>query len=445
MTLLEFEEKYREKLENIKEWVFIRISVGYYLKNLNNRKFAKISKNYKALFINKIRKTFIFFKNSFFGFKNWFRKYDYIFISDSAERKLINGYYFDKFFDDFIDRLDRDKSLLIEIPINKHYKNSYTKYIVSFNLLKIPPKVIYIFFLLINKFIKLDIKKLEFKELLNILYLNQIYVNLWKIKYSFHSEYLWYKLILSIYSPKIIFVICSYCHISLVKAAKDLGIKVIEMQHGVISQEHFGYVSYLKLDKTFIPEEILVWQKIDYKNFLIPKQFILGHFYLDYLSKLDLKKYEGINIAVTMQDQDWEFFSLIEFIIDIAKENRDITFYLIRRRRNDFPALPENVKIIKDDCYITLLKCQYHMSIYSSCTIEAGYFNIPSILVDINRYATKYFGKYQGKFVYIIKNKNEFKNLIEDDIKVKEFDLIDKNYELNVRQVIKQLKNKGSC
>jgi hypothetical protein len=420
MTLLEFEKKYKDKLENIEEWNYLRIQVGFYLKNQNNKSYDK--KNKKSIFFNRLKNMIFLLKNSFFGFKNWFRKYDYIFISDSGERKFMDGYYFDKFFDDLIDRKGMDKSLLIETSNESHHTNSYTKYIVSINLAKVLSKLIPLVF-----FKSTD----QINEIFKIL--NEPNIDFSKNIIRFYKEYIVYKLILRIYSPKIIFINCYYCNLSFVKAAKDLNIKVIEIQHGVISKEHFGYISYLSLDKTFIPDEILVWQKIDYENFLISKQNILGHFYLNYLSSLEINKYEGVNIAVTMQDQDWEFFALIDFIKEMADSYKDISFYLIPRRRNDFPNLPENVKIIKDDCYITLLKCQYHMSIYSSCVIEAGYFNISSILVDIDGYATKYFGEYQNKFVYIIKNKNEFVNLIENNIKVNEFNLIDKNYELNIK------------
>jgi len=423
MTLLEFEKKYKDKLENIEEWNYLRIQVGFYLKNQNNKSYDK--KNKKNIFFNRLKNMIFLLKNSFFGFKNWFRKYDYIFISDSGERKFIDGYYFDKFFDDLIDRKGMDKSLLIETPNESHHTNSYTKYIVSINLAKVLSKLIPLVF-----FKSTD----QINEIFKIL--NEPNIDFSKNIIRFYKEYIVYKLILRIYSPKVIFINCYYCNLSFVKAAKDLNIKVIEIQHGVISKEHFGYISYINLDKTFIPDEILVWQKIDYENFLISKQNILGHFYLNYLSSLEINKYEGVNIAVTMQDQDWEFFALIDFIKEMADSYKDISFYLIPRRRNDFPNLPENVKIIKDDCYITLLKCQYHMSIYSSCVIEAGYFNIPSILVDIAGYASKYFGEYEEKFVYIIKNKNEFVNLIENNIKVNEFNLIDKNYELNIKHFI---------
>ena len=423
MTLLEFEKKYKDKLENIEEWNYLRIQVGFYLKNQNNKLYD--TKNKKNNFFNRLSKIILLLKNSFFGFKNWFGKYDYIFISDSSERKLINGYYFDKFFDDIIDKLNNKKNLLIENPIRKHYKNTYTKYIVSLKLLSILTKLIPT----LNNKIPQELKKAVNSLNTNISELER------KLK-NYKKEYVLYKFILKIYSPKIIFINCYYCNLSFVKAAKDLNIKVIEIQHGVISKEHFGYISYLSLDKTFIPDEILVWQKIDYENFLISKQNILGHFYLNYLSNLEINKYEGVNIAVTIQDQDWEFFALIDFIKEMADSYKDISFYLIPRRRNDFPNLPENVKIIKDDCYITLLKCQYHMSIYSSCVIEAGYFNMPSILLDINGYASKYFGEYEEKFVFFIKNQVDFGDLLERNLKINKFNVIDKNYLVNVKSII---------
>jgi hypothetical protein len=423
MTVLEFEKKYKDKLENIKEWNYLRIHVGFYLKNKKNK--SSGDKNQKLNFFGRVKSKWFLLSNSFFGFRNWFRRYDYIFVSDSGERKLIDGYYFDKFFDDLINRIGRDKSLLIEMPIESHRTNSYTKYIVSINLAKVLSKLIPFVFLKSTD---------QINEISKVLNEPNIYFSENIIK--FYKEYTIYKLILRMHAPQKVFINCSYCNLPFVKAAKDLGIKVIEVQHGVISKEHFGYISYVKLDKTFIPDEIFVWQKMDYKHFIVPKQLVLGHFYLDYLSNLRIKKYDGINIAVTMQDQDWEFFALVDFLKNVADNYSEISFYLIPRRRRDFADLPKNVKVANEDCYFTLLKCQYHMSIYSSCVIEAGYFNIPSILLDINGYASKYFGKYEEKFVFIIKNQVDFGDLLEKDLKINKFNAIDKNYLDNIQFII---------
>jgi hypothetical protein len=76
------------------------------------------------------------------------------------------------------------------------------------------------------------------------------------------------------------------------------------------------------------------------------------------------------------------------------------------------------------------------MSIYSSCVIEAGYFNMPSILLDINGYASKYFGEYEEKFVFFIKNQVDFGDLLEKDLKINKFNAIDKNYLDNIQFII---------
>ena len=74
----------------------------------------------------------------FYGFSNFFRKYDYFVFSSKVERKIVNGLYHDKLFDTLIDCLGADKTLYIENPnspgkYHRHYphKNIKTKRFVS--------------------------------------------------------------------------------------------------------------------------------------------------------------------------------------------------------------------------------------------------------------------------------------------------------------------------
>ena len=58
---------------------------------------------------------------------------------------------------------------------------------------------------------------------------------------NFNYEYKKYKKLFKIKKPKKIFIIVAYGHEGLISAAQDLGIKVIELQHGIIYNSHPGY------------------------------------------------------------------------------------------------------------------------------------------------------------------------------------------------------------
>jgi hypothetical protein len=395
MNIFNFEKKYKEILENIEDWVYLRIKIGHELKNIYNQQFIKNRENK----LKKIWEKIIRLKNIFYGFKNWFKKYDYIFFSDSSERRFIDNSYKDKISDDIIDRLNN--CLLIELPNPNHYKNVHTKYIVSQSLLDF---LIFIYSIFLKIFISVENKQLD-----NIFKREKININYKKIILKIKVETKLYKLLFLIYKPKAIFINCAYCRFGVVKAAKDLGIKVIELQHGVINEAHYGYVSSIRLNKNYIPDILLSFglYETTIKNFLIKYIIPIGSYYLNYIKnnfKIDKKlslriqKYKYV-IGVSLQDQDWEYDGMLSFIKKISKKNSDILYILIPRRRRDSLPLSENVIIYdKLDCYNIIMHCNIHMSLYSSCALEAPSLGIPNILININNCAKLYYDKILDKY-----------------------------------------------
>ena len=80
---------------------------------------------------------------------------------------------------------------------------------------------------------------------------------------NFTHDYKKYKELFLKKKPKIIFVVVAYENKAVVAAAKDLGITVIELQHGTISNYHLGY-SYPKGsralgDIAYFPDKILTF------------------------------------------------------------------------------------------------------------------------------------------------------------------------------------------
>ena len=74
------------------------------------------------------------------------------------------------------------------------------------------------------------------------------------------------QIIFRIYKPKAIFVNCYYSNIT-IQAAKSLSIKVIEIQHGEIGENHTGYLSkYFPRD--LLPDNMLLYGQDDKQNLL---------------------------------------------------------------------------------------------------------------------------------------------------------------------------------
>ena len=436
MNISNLEKKY-PILEEIEEWNFIR---NYMRSRLIIKNFSGLKRN---SFFDKLKNL----KNVFFGFKNWFNTYEYLFFSDSGERKFINKKYFDKYMDDFIDKLEK-KSLLIELPNPNHYLNSYTKYIVS----EIP---INIAGFIIKKFIRAkNLNKLDEilkKEKLNINYKNYII--------DFKAKYLVYKFLLTIYHPKKIFVNCYYCRQTLVKAAHALNIEVVEFQHGTI-YNHESYISPLNLNKNYFSDILLSLGEgeKDIKNLIIPNVIPLGSFYLNYirknLSKIDYfenlrKKYNTL-IAFSMQDINEEIYQKIfNYLNEIAKKDKKICIFIIPRHKKDFDIkLAENIKVIKNyNCYEVVFNSDIHSTIYSSCVLESPYLGKPNILININNMSYKFFGNiFPNVYSKIVNTPNEFLISLEKLKLLNKTEIIRAhkkyivNYDENIKKVLHQIK-----
>jgi len=93
MNIFELEKKYKEILENIEEWVYLRTIMANYLRDRNNQeeKNRESSKN----IIRKLQKV----KTILYGFKNWFAQYDGLVFRGIIYFDIgIENYYVDYFY-----------------------------------------------------------------------------------------------------------------------------------------------------------------------------------------------------------------------------------------------------------------------------------------------------------------------------------------------------------
>ena len=387
-SVLEFEETHKEILEDVEEWVYLRFNVGLYLKNRDNLKktIKKIKWKDKLKYLYRV-------KNIFYGFRNWFGKYEYIFVSDSSQRKEIKGTLYHTQFDYIIEHLGVNNSLLIEEPNPSHFHNSYTKKIVSYSM-----------FAFLSRFIPVKISDFKEKNRVKKLFHSEnIMLNIDAILKNHIQKFIFSKWLLKIYRPKVLFISCGYCKIDIVKSAKELNILVVEVQHGVVNEAHFGYCSSLLSLQKHYPDTFLSWgmREMKIKNFLIPKVYPVGSYYLEYI-KENFKKNKKLNsiiesyrlvIGVTMQDEDWEFYTLCDVLKDLAQQFTDVIFIVIPRRREEFNFKENNIVVWKEtDCYQTIMHCDIHLTLYSTCAIEVPSLDIPNLLLNHNNMAQIYYG-----------------------------------------------------
>lgn len=437
--IVEIEKKYKHELEAIEEW--------NYLRNIYRSIDNKVIKKSK---INKIN----FLKSIFYGFTSWFKRYDYLVFSDSSERKLVDDKMFDITVDYIIDVLGRDKTLLIENPIIRHYafNYTYTRKIVSrrvFDLLTV----------VLEKFCKIK-HDIDILDAINKEY--DLAINHKKCINRFNAQYALYKAWFKMLKLKKIYLNCFYDKQYIVKAAKELNIEVIDIQHGVIGIEHSAYYSILSLDDSYIPHQQYSFGCVEQKNSLnyggiisSTNIFPVGSFYLEYIYKNFLydkslkaiTNYYRLAICVSLQ---WTVeAALIDIVVKLATKLTNILFILIPRKYDkqyEHYNFPKNIILYKGlDCYNLIMHSDYHMTVYSTCAMEALAMGIPNILINIDGYSIKYLSFLtENKYTVILDEYEDIQNYIKTLNKVNKNEVYNINthmYMQNYKQNIKGILN----
>jgi len=456
--LQEIEKKYpvdKIYLNNEQIWPFLRVK--YYFTYLKYHSENPEGRMEEKSFFQKLKLV----KNIFYGWKKWFRKYDYIAISSSREgtRKIINGKYHNRLIDPIIDELKNNGFLCIEMPRRKHYdvKTVHTKNIVSY----IP--ISFISYL----FEKLPIGKYDLNgsEILNAIKKEyNLNIDDDKLIKNHLARYRIFRSIFQYVKPKAIFIVCHYSHFGAIKAAKELGIKLIEVQHGRIGKEHPSYNIGIKISKNLFPDYLFAYGKQDAMNFtnsyfIDQKNVIpIGSYYIDYLKESflpDIKFQNIINnydisVGITLQNTIEK--QTIDFVKEAAILDSSILFILIPRKpvTRDYSKLdlPDNVLVITDkEFYELMMYVDYHSTVYSTCALEAPSFGVQNIMININNLSKKYFGtSFIDRTIKYADTPEEYLNLIRSMDKLDKKtvyylneDIIMPNYRNNLKDALSQV------
>ena len=428
---------------NMQVWPFLKIYFG----NL-------LISNLGAVDINiNIFKSF--FRSFHYGFFNLFRRYDYIIFSGSSERKMINNQLHDKSID-FISQ-SLDKALVFELPIPVHYpkKDIPTKYIASK----------YILYLLIHIRSKLFFRA----PIINNEQLLQDILNKHNIKLDYKSlikkhlaQHKIMSFLIRIYKPKAVFFVCSYTHMAFIKALKDRGIKVIEIQHGVINKNHLAYNLYKKLDSNFYPDYLLTFGKKEKEvfaanNFFIKESNVLtaGHLYIDYIAgtysgdtrfKALISGYKKA-VAITADGIPLDA-TTFEFLKKAAQIDKNIIYIYIPRNKFTKKAFTfnDNIKVVDWlNCYEIMAQCDFHSTVYSTCALEAPSVGIQNILINLNNLSKTHYDSVLNnkEITRYVKTPEEYVETINNfKMQEKEYiinanrDIIVPGYKENIKEIL---------
>lgn len=260
------EEKYNlnyQEFQGCYAWQLVRMYL-YYEITRKTQTFGAPQQQSLSLF-DKVKSFIPFFKNSILSNPLRGSEQVDILVFDHPRKVIFNGEYRDIYSYFLVDFLKGSYSFeVLEAPyLNKHFtkKQPYIKFTDRIQL---------------GSYIHKKFNKIEFSDSENELILNieqdiknafGLNINLTQILemhiLNFQYDYKKYTELFRKRKPEMIFVVVAYENQAVVAAAKDLGITVLELQHGTITDYHLGY-SYpektrLSGEIRYFPDKILTF------------------------------------------------------------------------------------------------------------------------------------------------------------------------------------------
>lgn len=213
--------------------------------------------------------------------------------------------------------------------------------------------------------------------------------------------------------PKRIYVNCYYnLHkMSMIYVAKELNIKVIELQHGVIGPEHCGYKALIDISPNPYPDYLFSFGK-KFKQFISPAIYkenqikYVGSFIVDNIknnrveSKTKFKnKYGDLSgrIIITVASQNTIDKELLLFYSNIAKYNKKYFIVFVPRVFEAYHHEYELDNLVIEtelSIYECMVSSDIASTVYSTCALESLALGIPTLLVNFENKAKNLIGMF---------------------------------------------------
>ena len=363
-------------------------------------------------------------KNFFYGAIHWFKlkRYDYLFLGNADKRIHLKEKRFDIYFDAWADKIGQDKSLFIEWAMHKHVpkREVYSKNVTSDLPLKLVSGII-------KKLVKL---KIHNAQILDNIYKEygvqncsrQVLKEKW-------AEYRCYRWLLKRTKPKAVFVLSGFTKVSIVAAAKDLGIPVVEAQHGYIGDSHPFYITLKQFDECY-PDTLLSFgqfEKFNANQSLIfrPEQIIpVGSLQLELIKDAPInpslnQRITPFKLVFCVTLQAIAETRILDWISQEAKDHPDWLFVL-RPKDNtlEYSNYTKQKNVVRWDEYsiYEILKISHaNITIFSTTAIEGQYLGAKPILINMDQMAVKYFDAPQIGGILL----EEGDRLNEEDVRMK--------------------------
>jgi hypothetical protein len=240
-----------------------------------------------------------------------------------------------------------------------------------------------------------------------------------KIEYIYHriqAGKKLYNILFKLYKPKVIFVVCYYSNFELILAAKKNNIPVIELQHGLVTDSHRAYHFKEKQPDNLLPDYFLSYGKyasdIVIKGNLFEREQVLdyGYTFIEEVQERlsishDLQEIKNAFrkiICITGQLEITDV-PLLKVISGISQKFPDICFIFKPRHYSERAAFTSTANFIQIghlNTYELLKYSDYHLTVYSTCALEALALGTPNISLDIKGYYRRFLKKMLGENPY---------------------------------------------
>lgn len=390
------------EIHGVKIWQALRMELYYdiaqKLELLDAPRARQSGKKYKVKYLLSFLNSSIFY-NPFFDFTK-----KEVLVFDHARKVLVDGKYIDIYTHYMIEDL-KEKGPSFEVYEQSYLDQHFGKPDGCRKHLDFIRVITKIYSLLpIYRFPNEDVSLVKiieerlFEDLgieLDLLNRFQKYVKRFKVQYTL------FKKLFELKCPEVVYVVVSYGLAPIIKAAKDKGVEVIELQHGVFSDYHLGYSfpSTAADSLDYFPDRLLVWD--DYwrrmcKLPLSPNKIAIKRFSFFDKKYGEFKHVKRKEKQIIVISQGVIGSKLADIIL---KNISDLQEYKIiyklhpgeYGRWRDYPSLVKlesfsNVNIIDTNdvsLYRLLAESKYVIGVFSTALFEALDFNCALFIVDL--------------------------------------------------------------
>ena len=420
---------------------------------LKSRMFHKLIMGQEVLKAKSFTVLLSQFRTLGYGVLNFFRKYDAWAFTTSFERVLIEGKFTDKSMD-YIGNNCGLKMLVVELQLFRRFKKRQvaSRYAVSRAWL-IFIEELYSFVFLRN--VKINNESI-FHEVQKKL---DVQVDALSITKKYLAQYKIMSLILSkVHKPKVVFITVSYANFGYIRAFKEHNIRVVEIQHGLIGENHFSYrYAYVPNSNQF-PDDVLVYGQRD-KNFFqnltqipVSNVFSIGSFVLEHFhhraaeNRVPFKR-----VLVSLQDSHWSL-ALLEFIVRYNELVPNEIEWIIQPRRTpesfyrELYTFSENVKFSNTSIYESMAVCDAHLTIFSTTALESLSIGKPTFLYNYEGASRKYLDFFlkEQPYSYFFDTVEEFALMLSGinlftlhEIRSSSESMISSDYQSNINRYIR--------